>query len=617
MMGHMPHESPVAPPGDASPLRRLRRRRLGGTVASAWRIIWIAAPKNLQITIGLQALAAAALAVQLFLGKELLAALTGPDRVQGLSAYMPMLFGLAVAMIVATAANAVVTEQRMILTELIQRHLEERIISVVVGVDIEQLDDPQFHDRHQRAMAAFEDRPWALMNGIVSAVGAVMSIAAIGAVLIPINPWLVPAALLAALPLGWATLRNSRQLYARYRELAVLDRRRGYVRDVLTTPRSAAEVRLFGAEGFFLPLYRSLYDARVRTLQALSRERARRLVTVHVGFALFGVGIVAALIQLTVAGVFTLAEAGLAIVVVQQLLNQLRVANSSAASIHESSLFLPDLTSFLETPASEKRTPPAAEGRSTDPHSLALQNVSFAYPGTQRMVLHDISIHVDAGEVVALVGPNGAGKSTLVKLLCGLYAPTSGNVASSGADGLRPLNRPELPALVTAVFQDFGRYALSARENIVLGELERADEDDDDALHDAARGAGIAAVLERLPHGYDTILSREFEGGTDLSVGQWQRIALARALFRRAPFMVLDEPTAASDATNERAFLDSLRKNCSERGILLITHRLSTARRADRAYVIESGRIVESGTHDMLKASNGLYAELNRLNDGL
>lgn len=613
MMGRMQLEPPVSPPGDASLTQRLSR--LVGTVAAAWRIVWDAAPKALRITIGLQALAAGALAVQLFLGKELLAALTAPDRLQGLSAFAPMLIGLAVAMIVATGANAVVAEQRQILMELIQRHLEERIIRVVVGVDIEQLDDPKFHDRHQRAMAAFVDRPWDLMNGIVSAVGAAMSITAIGAVLIPINPWLVPAALLAALPLGWASMRNSRQLYTRYRALAVLDRRRGYVRDVLTTPRSAAEVRLFGAEGFFLPLYRSLYDARVRTLQALSRERARRLVTVHVGFALFGVGIVAALIQLTVAGVFTLAEAGLAIVVVQQLLNQLRAANSSAASIHVSSLFLPDLTSFFETPTSEKRTPPAAQGRRAAPHSLALQNVSFAYPGTQRMVLHDVSIHVNAGEVVALVGPNGAGKSTLVKLLCGLYAPTSGSVAASGADGLRPLDRPELPALVTAVFQDFGRYALSARENIVLGELERAD--DEDALHDAARGAGIAAVLERLPHGYDTILSREFEGGTDLSVGQWQRIALARALFRRAPFMVLDEPTAASDATNERAFLDSLRENCGDRGILLITHRLSTARRADRAYVIENGRIVESGTHDILKSSGGLYAELSRLNDGL
>ncbi len=591
-------------------------RRLVCTGAAAWRIIWDAAPKALKVTIGLQVLAAAALAVQLFLGKELLAALTEPDRRPTLITYAPILLGLAGATIVATAANAVVSEQRRVLIELIQRHLEERIISVVVEVDIEQLDDPQFHDRHQRAMAAFVDRPWDLMNGVVSAVGAVTGIVAIGAVLIPINPWLLPAALLAALPLGWASLRNSRQLYARYRELAMLDRRRGYVRDVLTTPRSAAEVRLFGAEGFFLPLYRSLYDARVRTLWALSRERARRLVTVHVGFALFGVGIVATLIQLTVAGVFTLAEAGLAIVVVQQLLAQLRSANSGAASIHESSLFLPDIISFLETPTSERRSPrTTADLRRASTHSLALQNVSFAYPGTRRTVLHEVSMHVDAGEVVALVGPNGAGKSTLVKLLCGLYAPTSGSVAVSGVDGLRPLDRPELSSLVTAVFQDFGRYALSARENIVLGEFERAD--DDAAVRDAARGAGIASVLERLPDGYDTILSREFEGGTDLSVGQWQRVALARALFRRAPFMALDEPTAASDAANERAFLDSLRRNCGDRGILLITHRLSTARGADRVYVIENGRIVDSGTHTELRERGGLYAELNRLHDGL
>jgi len=597
-------------------------RRLAGTAAAAWRIVWAAARREVAVAMLLQVLAAAALALQLLLGKEVLALLTESGEVPGLLPFVPSLLGLAAATIVATGAAAV-GERQAVLVELIRRDLEEKIIRVVVGVDIEQLEDPAFHDRHQRATTAFVDRPWTLVNSIVAAMGAAFGIAAIAAVLLPINPWLLPAALVGALPLGWAMLQNSRLLYEQYRALAVADRRRGYFRDILTTPRTAAEVRLFSAEAFFLPRYRDLYDARVRTIRALSAERARRMVLVRVGFAVFGVGIIATLIHFTSLGTFTLAEAGLALVVVQELLNQLRAAASSAASVHESSLFLPDLTAFLATPVAEggrgaeAAAPGEARlGRSGDARALRVENMTFAYPGTSRTVLHDVTITVGCGEVVALVGPNGAGKSTLAKLLCGLYPPTGGVVGvEDPGGGLRALARPELRGLVTAVFQDFGRYALTARENIQLGEFSRAA--DDEAVRDAAGQAGIAETLDRLPDGYDTMLSREFAGGTDLSVGQWQRIALARALYRRAPFMVLDEPTAASDASNERAFLDNLRRSCGDRGILLITHRLSTARRADRAYVMEGGRIVEAGTHAELTGKGGRYADLNRLHDGL
>ena len=562
--------------------------------------------------VSLQILGAITLALQLLLGKQLLDQLG--DDTPGLLWHVAWpLVGLTVCTVIAAAAQALATERQRLLMELVQRHLEERIINVVVGIELQELDDPHFHDRLRRAMTSYVDRPYDLVNGVVSAIGAGVGVLAIGAVLLPVSPWLLPVVLLAAIPLGWASTRNSTALYRRYRELATLDRQRAHLTEVLTTPRPAAEVRLFGAERYLLPRYRALYDERVATIRRLSRERSARLIIVQVGVAVFGMAVLAALIQLTATGRITIAEAGLAVIAVYQLLQRLRLASSSAGSIHESSLFLGDLTAFLETPTRHPDVAQTSTERPTSP--LVMENVQFTYPGTERSVLHDVSLYVAPGEVVALVGPNGAGKSTVAKLLCGLYAPTRGEIGHRDTHGLDVLERTELRSEVTAVFQDFARYALSARDNIALADYRRAS--DDEALRKATEQAGIGHLIETLPFGYDTILSRAYEHGTDLSVGQWQRVALARALFRTAPFLVLDEPTAAADAASERAFLDQLRTTCGERGVLLITHRLSTARRADRTYVLQDGRIVESGTHDELSRGQGPYSELNRLHSGL
>ncbi|MEZ4589445.1 MAG: ABC transporter ATP-binding protein, partial [Gemmatimonadales bacterium] len=366
-------------------------------------------------------------------------------------------------------------------------------------------------------------------------------------------------------------------------------------------------IRLFDLGGMLRTRYRELRARVLREKIALATRRtfADLLAQVVAVAAVFGS--IAFIADRVLAGGITIGGMVMYFGAFQRAQDFFRDLLAGLASLYEDNLFLRDFSRFVslapvvaDPPAPKPVPRPIREG-------IEFDRVSFTYPGTTTPVLHELSFRVAPGEHLALVGENGCGKTTLVKLLCRLYDPTSGAIRIDGVD-LRELSVNQLRAALAVVFQDYARYQFSARDNIWIGNT--ALPRDSDRIREAAVRTGADAVISALPKGYDTVLGRQYEEGAELSIGQWQKVALARAFARDAELIILDEPTAALDPLAEAEVFDRFYELAEGRTAIVISHRLSTVRHADRILVMDQGRIVEVGRHDELMSGGGLYAHL-------
>ncbi|MFI9817640.1 ABC transporter ATP-binding protein [Saccharothrix variisporea] len=510
-------------------------------------------------------------------------------------------FGLRGAMDVGVAlAHARVTPS-------VRRLAEERLYAASLGADLAAFDDARFYDRMHRA----RDRGLFFLeraaDNLVELVGSLIGIAAAAGSLAVLHPVLLPVLLLAVLPDGWAVQRAARLAYASVGRTVVLDRRVQMVSDLATEREPAAEIRAYQAEPFVLDEYRlaadPLRDEDVRLATAQARVRG-------VGRALAGLGLAVTYVVLGLLVRYEwvpLAVAGTAVIAIRVATTALNRLVLAANQLVEQGLYIADYQEFLASAAQ----PPQPTTIDLDPGRVSLHDVTFRYPDSTRLALDGVTLTVEPGETVALVGENGSGKTTLAKLIAGLYAPTSGRVLW-GEHDIASADRSSVASQVMMVLQDPVRWPHTARVNVRVGRHDRPDPDGV-AVKQAASQAGADEVVDGLPAGWETLLSKQFRGGVELSGGQWQRLAVARGLFRDAPLLIWDEPTAPLDAKAEFAVYESLRALAADRTVVLITHRLASVRHADRILLLHEGKLVEQGTHAELLALGGRYADLYEL----
>jgi len=578
------------------------------TVRRVIPILWESAPKWTVVATGLLILEVVFGLLSLYLVKGLVDEITKYLDAPGINADVSKILwsvaAFATASLVFLIVRGVASLAREAQGMSVADHVQQLIHDRAVRADLAFYESPLYFDTLQRARQAGSQRPAQVTSNLLLLGKNIVMLIAVVILLISINWLLLPILAFAIVPALVVRIYFTRELYEWRRKRTSMERRASYLDWLVTSEMHAKELRLNQLGELFRRQFRQLREQIRRESLGISKRRTQTELTVSTAAAMVFFCALAFLTWETALGNNSVGDLVLFLLVFQRAQSMGQEIVSQISKFYEDHLYIGLLFEFLDiTPKVNSPNAPI-EIPETITKGIELNDVSFQYPGCSELAIDSISMKLEPGKVIALVGANGSGKTSLIKLLTRLHDPVGGSISLDGID-IRNFRVEDYRNLFGVVFQDFTKYANTISENISFGDVRHFM--DQESIERAAARAGATSFIESYPDGYQTLLGRLFEGGRDLSEGEWQKLALARGLMMRSRIIIMDEPTSAMDPDSEYRLFKNFRGRISGRTALVISHRLSTVRIADYIYVLQSGRVVEKGVHDELVAMGGIY----------